>query len=71
MKTNLKRKLSSRKFWVMVTGFVTPLLLAFGLSDSAVVHIAGILAAAADVVTYMLVEGCIDIKHAEKGGSHG
>ena len=33
-KINWGQKLTSRKFWAAVVGFVTALLLAFGVSDS-------------------------------------
>lgn len=34
MKETTIRKLTSRKFWSAVIGFVTPLMLAFGYTDS-------------------------------------
>ena len=33
-KNDIIRKLTSRKFWIAVVGFITPLLLAFGVAES-------------------------------------
>ena len=33
-KINWKQKLTSRKFWAAVVGFVTPLLIAFGVTET-------------------------------------
>ena len=52
-----KRKLTSRKFWMAIVAFITPLLLAFGVSDSEVAQIVAIIMAGADVVAYIVAEG--------------
>ena len=55
-----KRKLTSRKFWLAIVAFITPLLLAFGVSDSEVAQIVAIIMAGADVVAYIVAEGLVD-----------
>lgn len=55
-----KKKLSSRKFWAAVVGFVTPLLLAFGVAENEVTQIAAIIMAGADVIAYIVAEGQVD-----------
>ena len=55
-----KRKLTSRKFWMAIVAFITPLLLAFGVSDSEVAQIVAIIMAGADVVAYIIAEGLVD-----------
>lgn len=60
MKINWKQKLTSRKFWVAVIGFVTPLLIAFGVSESDVTQIASIIMSGATVVAYIIGEGLVD-----------
>ena len=55
-----KRKLTSRKFWMAIVAFITPLLLAFGVSDSEVAQIVAIIMAGADVVAYIVAEGLVD-----------
>ena len=62
-----KRKLTSRKLWLAVVAFVTPLLLAFGLTENTVTQIAAIIMAGADVLAYILAEGLVDAKSAEAG----
>lgn len=57
-----KKKLTSRKFWMAVVAFVTPLLLAFGVADSTVTQVTAIIMAGADVVAYILAEGLVDAK---------
>lgn len=54
------RKLTSRKFWIAVIGFVTPLLLAFGVAESTVNQVTAIIMAGADVAAYLIAEGLAD-----------
>lgn len=60
-----KRKLTSRKLWMAIVAFVTPLLLAFGMAENAVTQVAAIIMAGADVLAYILAEGLVDAKIAE------
>ena len=55
-----KRKLTSRKFWMAVVAFITPLMLAFGVSESNAAQIVAIIMAGADVVAYIIAEGMVD-----------
>ena len=64
-----KRKLTSRKLWMAIVAFVTPLLLAFGLAESEVTQITAIIMAGADVLAYILAEGLVDAKSAEAEGN--
>lgn len=67
MKENIIRKLTSRKFWLAIIGFVTPLLLAFGVAENTTTQVAALIMAGADVVGYILAEGLTDAA-AAKGG---
>lgn len=60
MKIDWKRKLTSRKFWMAVVGFVTPLLLAFGVAETDTAQIASIIMSGATVVAYIIGEGLVD-----------
>lgn len=60
MKIDWKRKLTSRKFWAAVVGFVTPLLIAFGVSDGDVTQIVSIIMAGATLIAYIIGEGLTD-----------
>lgn len=60
-----KRKLTSRKFWTAVAGFVTPLLLAFGVAEEVVTQVVAIIMAGAAVVAYIIGEGLADASHTD------
>jgi hypothetical protein len=60
MTIDWKRKLTSRKFWAAIVGFVTPMMLAFGVAESDVTQIVAIIMAGADVVAYIIAEGLVD-----------
>ena len=65
MHINWKKKLTSRKLWVAIIGFVTPLLVAFGVSESDASQIAGIIMSGATCIAYIVGEGIIDAEHTE------
>lgn len=60
MKIDWKRKLTSRKFWTAIIGFVTPLLLAFGIAEGEVTQICSIIMSGAAVIAYIIGEGLTD-----------
>lgn len=60
MSIDWKRKLTSRKFWVAVVAFITPLMLAFGMAEDNVTQVVAIIMAGADVVAYIIAEGMVD-----------
>ena len=68
-KIDWRAKLSSRKFWTLIVGFITPLLLAFGVSQNIVTQVAAIIAAAGAVVAYLFSEGMVDAAR-ENGDSN-
>ena len=55
-----KRKLTSRKLWMALVAFITPLLLAFGVAENDVSQVVAIIMAGADVVAYIIAEGLVD-----------
>lgn len=63
-KKDIIRKLTSRKFWLAVVGFVTALLAVFGASESTVTQVTGLIMAAASVVSYIIGEGLADAARA-------
>lgn len=81
-KIDWKRKLTSRKFWVAIAGFVSMLIIARGGSEEAAKETAAIIMAGASVVAYVIgegladagngtielqdVPGCLEAKEAEK-----
>lgn len=65
MKENILRKLTSRKFWVALIGFITPLMLAFGVAENTTTQVAAIIMAGADVLGYLFAEGLTDAAAAK------
>ncbi len=62
------RKLTSRKFWVAVVGFVTPLMIAAGAQDSEVTQVTAIIMGGAALIAYILGEGLTDAANVGNGG---
>ena len=66
MKIDWKRKLTSRKFWAAVVGFITPLLLAFGVAEGDVTQVVSIIMSGAALIAYIIGEGLTDAAHKEE-----
>lgn len=62
---NWKTKLTSRKFWLAVTEFVTMMMTAFKFADTTITQVAAIIMAGAGLVAYIIAEGFTDAKAAE------
>lgn len=60
MNINWKRKLSSRKFWAAVSGFVISVMIAFGANADSQEKVVGIITATGTLSIYMLAEGSTD-----------
>lgn len=54
------RKLTSRKFWVALIGFVGALLVAFNVDAGSVEQITSIIMSFASLIAYILAEGFVD-----------
>lgn len=54
------RKLTSRKFWMAVTSFVSMMIVACGGTDSQSTQVSAIIMAGASVVAYVIAEGLTD-----------
>ncbi len=66
MKIDWKRKLTSRKLWVSIAGFVAGLVIIFGGTQETADKITGAIMSGAAVVGYVLGEGLAD--NGNKGG---
>lgn len=64
MKIDWTRKLTSRKFWLAIIGFVTPLLIAFGMAEESVTQITSIIMSGGTLVAYIIAEGMTDAANA-------
>lgn len=64
-KENIIRKLTSRKLWVAVAGFVAGLIVAFDGESTTAETISGLILQGGAVVSYILAEGWADAAHTE------
>lgn len=64
---NWKQKLTSRKFWAAVVGFVTPILIAFNVPDLTVEQVATIITSTGTLIAYIIGEGLVDANRENKG----
>ena len=64
---NWVRKLTSRKLWVSVGGFVSLLVVAAGGTQNEAAEVASIIMAGATVIGYVVGEGLTDAANIEIG----
>ena len=57
---NWAKKLTSRKFWAAVVGFVTPIMIAAGATDNSVTQVTAIIIGGATLIAYIIGEGMTD-----------
>lgn len=67
MKINWKSKLTSRKFWAAVIGFVTALLTAFNVNDLTIEQVVAIITACSTLIAYIIGEGLVDASRNKEG----
>lgn len=65
IKIDWKRKLTSRKLWVALAGFIAGLIVAFGGSSETAETVSGCILSGAAVVGYVIGEGLADGGHGE------
>lgn len=59
-KIDWKTKLTSRKFWAAVTGFVTAILVAFKVDKLTIEQVVSVISASAVLIAYIIGEGMVD-----------
>ena len=59
-KEDIIRKLTSRKFWLALIGFIGALLVAFNVSPDSAEKITSIIMAFGSLIAYILAEGFAD-----------
>lgn len=64
-KKDLIRKLTSRKFWVALCGFVAELLGVLNFDPGSTEQITSLIMAGATVIAYIFAEGFIDATRVE------
>ena len=65
IKADIIRKLTSRKLWVAVAGFVSGLIVAFDGDAQTAETISGLILQGASVLGYLIAEGLADAGNAE------
>lgn len=64
---NWAKKLTSRKFWAAVVGFVTPVMIAAGAADNQVTQVTAIIMGGATLIAYIIGEGMTDAANVGTG----
>ena len=60
MKIDWIKKLSSRRFWLAIVGFVSALLVAFHVGQNDIAQVSAIISAFGTLVIYILSESAVD-----------
>lgn len=66
MKIDWKQKLTSRKFWAAVIGFVTTMMIAFGVNDLTIEQVVAVITAGSTLIAYIIGEGMVDAARINK-----
>ena len=69
-KIDWARKLTSRKFWAAVVGFVTPLMIAGGAQENTITQVTAIIMGGATLIAYIIGEGLTDAANVENSATH-
>lgn len=64
-KTNWKRKLTSRKFWLAVIGFVTAILIYLNVDAGTIERVTALIMAGGTFIAYIIGEGIADSSNAD------
>lgn len=65
-KIDWARKLTSRKFWAAVVGFVTPIMTLAQVPDNTAVQVTAIIMAGGTLIAYIIGEGLTDAAAVDK-----
>lgn len=68
-KKDIIRKLTSRKFWVALIGFVTALMVGFNVDAASIEKITSIIMAGGTLIAYILAEGFADGNNKADGSN--
>jgi hypothetical protein len=66
-KIDWKSKLTSRKFWAAITGFVSAILVAFNVNDLTIEQVVSIISACSVLIAYIIGEGLVDSARVSSG----
>ncbi len=71
MKINWKQKLTSREFWTALIGFITALVIAFGVDNLIIEQVVALITAASTLIVYIIGEGMVDATRINKEDQNG
>ena len=57
---NWIKKISSRKFWTCLIGFISALLVAFHVGENDIAQVTAIISAFGTLIVYIISEGAVD-----------
>lgn len=60
MKINWKQKLTSRKFWAALTGFITAIMIVLKVDALTQEQVIGLIGAISVLIAYIVGEGLVD-----------
>ena len=60
---DIKRKLTSRKFWLALIGFITPIMTLYKVPTETATQITAIIMAGGTLIAYILAEGFTDAQN--------
>lgn len=64
---NWRQKLSSRKFWALIAGFIASLLVAFNFSENEIAQVTAVITAFGSIAVYILGEAYVDGQRVRGG----
>lgn len=65
MKINWKQKLTSRKFWAALTGFITAIMIVLQVDALTQEQVIGLIGAISVLVAYIVGEGLVDASRSD------
>ncbi|MDL2273465.1 hypothetical protein LJC34_02820 [Oscillospiraceae bacterium OttesenSCG-928-G22] len=68
-KINWAQKLTSRKFWAAVIGFVSAILVAFNVDSMTVEQVISVVSACSVLIAYIIGEGLVDARRSDDSDS--
>ena len=66
MKINWKQKLTSRKFWAAIIGFITAVMTAFHVDNLTIEQVVAMITAVSTLIAYIIGEGLVDSARIHK-----
>lgn len=64
-KINWKQKLTSRKLWAAIAGFVVAVLAFFAVDEETIVRVTALITAGSTMIAYIIGEGLVDVAREE------